>query len=196
GYGDCKDKATLLVALLRQAGVKASVALLDSGFGLDIDRDLPGIGVFDHAIVYLHTDPPIWIDATARQVRVGYLPPADEGRLALIADPSTQALVRIPESDSSRNTQLRKIEVRMASMGPGKIVETVEATGSFEAELRSTYASGETKSRESAERWVKQYFRAKSLGTFDSASRDDLSGPFHMQVEGVGSKIAATSAVD
>lgn len=35
GYGDCKDKATLLVGLLRAQGMEAYVALLDVGPGLD-----------------------------------------------------------------------------------------------------------------------------------------------------------------
>jgi len=44
GYGDCKDKAALLAAMLRTAGVSASLALLSSGPGRDINPDLPGMG--------------------------------------------------------------------------------------------------------------------------------------------------------
>ena len=35
-YGDCKDKATLLVALLRAAGLPAHVALLFAGHGFEV----------------------------------------------------------------------------------------------------------------------------------------------------------------
>ena len=52
-YGDCKDKALLLTALLRAAGVPAEVALLDAVLGLYVDPDVPGLGGFDHAIVYV-----------------------------------------------------------------------------------------------------------------------------------------------
>jgi hypothetical protein len=52
-YGDCKDKATLLVAMLRAVGIQANLALLSTGPGLDVDPALPGINRFDHAIVYL-----------------------------------------------------------------------------------------------------------------------------------------------
>ena len=52
-YGDCKDKATLLVTMLRAAGVPAYVALLNVGSRMDVPEDLPGMGVFDHAIVYV-----------------------------------------------------------------------------------------------------------------------------------------------
>jgi len=52
-YGDCKDQATLLVAMLRVAGIKAHVALLRTGRYDDIAPNLPGLGDFDHAIVYV-----------------------------------------------------------------------------------------------------------------------------------------------
>ena len=63
-YGDCKDKANLLVAMLRAAGIPANLALLSTGPGRDVDPQLPGINQFDHAIVYVpaattaaHDDP-------------------------------------------------------------------------------------------------------------------------------------------
>ena len=52
-YGDCKDKATLLVAMLRQAGVPANLALLSTGPGRDANAALPGMSQFDHAIVFV-----------------------------------------------------------------------------------------------------------------------------------------------
>src|SRR5262249_39749217 len=63
-YGDCKDKSTLAVAMLRSAGVPAYVALLNAGNRLDVPADLPGMGLFDHAIVYAPGVPDLWIDAT------------------------------------------------------------------------------------------------------------------------------------
>ena len=68
-YGDCKDKASLLVAALRSVGLKSYVALLSAGFDTDVDANLPGLGVFNHAIVYVEADPPIWIDATSAETK-------------------------------------------------------------------------------------------------------------------------------
>ena len=92
-YGDCKDKATLLVAMLRAAGIPAYVALLNAGSRLDVPADLPGMGLFDHAIVYVPgTAPAFWIDATDQYARLGQLPINDQGRHALIARPESTAL--------------------------------------------------------------------------------------------------------
>ena len=56
-YGDCKDKATLAVAMLRAANIPAYVALLNVGNRQDVEPDLPGMGLFDHAIVYVPGEP-------------------------------------------------------------------------------------------------------------------------------------------
>ena len=66
-YGDCKDKAALLVTMLRAAGIPSYVALLNAGSRMDVPADLPGLGAFDHAIVYVpedpkHKEPALWID--------------------------------------------------------------------------------------------------------------------------------------
>ena len=50
-FGDCKDKSTLLVAALRASGIEAYLALLSAGDDQDVSPDLPGLGMFDHAIV-------------------------------------------------------------------------------------------------------------------------------------------------
>ena len=70
-YGDCKDQATLLVAMLRVAGIRAQVALLRTGRYADVAPALPGLGDFDHAIVYIPGDRPMWIDPSARCARPG-----------------------------------------------------------------------------------------------------------------------------
>lgn len=62
GWGDAKDMAVLLLSLLRQAGVRAELALLSVGPGPDIDRDLPSFVSFDHVIVRAHVgNTDLWI---------------------------------------------------------------------------------------------------------------------------------------
>ncbi len=85
-FGDCKDKSTLLVAALRAAGIDAYLALLSAGDDQDVSPDLPGLGMFNHAIVYVPGAEDLWIDATAEYTRVGTLPSADY-RPARAGDP-------------------------------------------------------------------------------------------------------------
>ncbi|WDS36698.1 DUF3857 domain-containing protein [Pseudoxanthomonas sp.] len=64
-YGDCKDKATLLIALLQLAGVRAEPVLVNTRPGYDLQAALPGANVFDHVVVRAHLPTgEVWIDAT------------------------------------------------------------------------------------------------------------------------------------
>ncbi len=120
-FGDCKDKATLLVAMLRTAGLRAKVALLSSGSSYDVDPDLPGLGGFDHAIVRVESKPPIWIDATASNNAAGLLPQASQGRWALIAGAETQSLEQTPEGTPADNWERHTVEMEIPDLGPARL---------------------------------------------------------------------------
>ncbi len=165
-YGDCKDKAALLVTMLRSAGIAANLALLDAGPGGDIDPDLPGMGVFDHAIVYVPaagTEPELWIDATARYSQVGTLPWGDYGRRALVISPDTDSLARTPELTSYKVIHRELREFTMAEYGPSKIVETNEDVGPGDADARDYYSGDSKELKKQAEKYVKNMYLADSL---------------------------------
>jgi transglutaminase-like putative cysteine protease len=64
-YGDCKDKATLLVALLGLAGIHAEPVLVNTRPGYDLRAALPAATVFDHVVVRAHLPTgDVWVDAT------------------------------------------------------------------------------------------------------------------------------------
>ncbi len=164
-YGDCKDKALLLTALLRAAGIPAEVALLDSGFGPDVDPDVPGFGGFDHAIVYVPGGKPLWIDATDQFSALGELPLGDQGRLALLATHQTAALVRTPQMPSGANLTRETRAIKVAEDGKVRVVEISDMTGSSGHALRSDYARAERKQiEERLAGYVRATYRAKTLG--------------------------------
>lgn len=64
-YGDCKDKATLLIALLQLAGIRAEPVLVSSDRGSALDKRLPSPYAFDHVVVRAHLPQgEVWVDAT------------------------------------------------------------------------------------------------------------------------------------
>lgn len=64
-YGDCKDKATLLIALLQLAGIRAEPVLVSSDKGSALDKRLPSPYAFDHVVVRAHLPQgEVWVDAT------------------------------------------------------------------------------------------------------------------------------------
>jgi hypothetical protein len=179
-YGDCKDKALLLVSMLRAAGIPANLALLDSGPGQDINTNLPGMGMFDHAIVYVPasgSDAEMWIDATANYSRAGDLPLMDYGRWALVVDEKTTTLKKIPELTSAQNVHREIREFTLAEYGPARIVETDEQTGPQEANDREFYNGDPKKARENGEQYVKDYYLADSLISLDHGDLADVDKP-------------------
>jgi tetratricopeptide (TPR) repeat protein len=188
-YGDCKDKATLLVTMLRAAGIPAYVALLDAGSRMDVPADLPGMGSFDHAIVYVpgnpkHGEPALWIDATDRYARLGQLPPDDQGRLALIARAETTALAKTPEATSKENVIQESRELDLAENGPANASEITRPMGVFESHYRSYYADKPDKeTREGLTGYVKSQYIAEKLVSAERTDPADLSRQFELTLK-------------
>jgi tetratricopeptide (TPR) repeat protein len=183
-YGDCKDKATLLVALLREAGIKAHVALLRAGESFDVPRDLPGLGMFNHAIVVVDGETPLWVDPTDEYSRAGELPLMDQGRLALIATADGNALATTPVFESAVNRVIETRTFTIPEEGKATVVETTESTGAEESAMRRFYASSDRKKyREQMEEYAKDYYSAKAMAKLDVSDPHDLVVPFNIRIE-------------
>jgi len=180
GYGDCKDKAILLVTMLRSAGISANLALLNTGPGRELNTELPGMGMFDHAIVYIPasgTDSDLWVDATARYSQVGRLPWMDYGRWALIVDEKTESLKKIPDITSEENVHRESREVKLAEYGPATFVETNDEIGPGEADYREYYSGDINQVRKASESYVKDMYLADSLTSLEYEDLSDLGKP-------------------
>jgi TonB family protein len=190
-YGDCKDKATLLVTMLRAAGIPAHLALLVAGPGRDITADLPGIGLFDHAIVYIpasSSDPELWIDATAQFMQVGTLPWMDYGRQALIVSPDTESLTKIPDLTSAQNVHRELRVFTLAEYGKASIVETDDSVGPEEADYRGYYSTDTKEIRKSADQYVRNMYLADSLLSLEHDDLSDLDKPLAIKFVSKGKR--------
>ncbi len=194
-FGDCKDKSALLVAMARAAGFDAHIALLDTGFTPDVDADLPGVDQFDHAIVVVNGEPPVWIDATAEYLRVGDLPAAVAGRQALVASGSTTGLERIPDTPASRNRLEHARDYFLVERGRSRAVETVTPEGAFEGEFRGRYAAmDEGDVKKNLDEYVKRVFKARTLGEVQRTAATDFSKPFVISCEARESSVGESFA--
>jgi tetratricopeptide (TPR) repeat protein len=97
-YGDCKDKATLLDALLDAEGIHGQEVLINSRAGTE--PGIPSPLEFDHAINFVRIDNrDIWLDSTMGVAPFGYLLPQLRGKNALVVFTDTApALRRTPEA--------------------------------------------------------------------------------------------------
>ncbi|HEY4900512.1 MAG TPA: DUF3857 domain-containing protein [Terriglobales bacterium] len=96
GYGDCKDKNTLLAALLAAQGFESTSVLIGSQHKLD--PDIPSPSQFDHVITRVPVDgQEIWLDSTngVGPFRMLAFPLRDKQALAMPPG-GTPGLVRTP----------------------------------------------------------------------------------------------------
>jgi tetratricopeptide (TPR) repeat protein len=101
-YGDCKDKAALLTAMLDAVGIRARMVLL-SGRSSGVTPLLPSPR-FTHAIAVIDTAAgPLWVDATADAMEFGDLPFEDQGVPALVIDDATTELTTTPTLPADRS---------------------------------------------------------------------------------------------
>jgi tetratricopeptide (TPR) repeat protein len=192
-YGDCKDKATLLVAMLRAAGIPSYIALLNAGERQDIVPDLPGMGSFDHAIAFVPGSPELWIDATDQYARLGELPSDDQGRLALIARPESDALISTPVTSSQDNLLIEKREFYLSENGPARVVEISEPHGSLESAYRSRYADPADKdARKDLADYVQSQYLAEKLNHIDTSDPNNISKHFTLSLESDNAKRGIT----
>jgi len=82
-FGDCKDKATLLSALMAEAGITGDVTLVRTRKQGRLAGALPSLSLFDHAVVYARGRDEL-IDPTATYYGLGELPKDDQGAQILI----------------------------------------------------------------------------------------------------------------
>ncbi len=186
-YGDCKDKSTLLTVLLRDAGIPAHLALLDAGPGRDVMPSLPGLGRFDHAIVYVPAgsgEGEVWIDATAKHARIGQLPAADQDRWALVVRPETRELVRTPAATSADSGEWVERQIVLADIGAARVIEKSEYRGSQERLLRRVLTDlDDDKLREIFQKSIESAYQAEELVGFEPSDPGDLARPLSIAIE-------------
>lgn len=108
-FGDCKDKAVLLCAILRALGIEAQPALVNVFTGRHTADELPSPHAFNHVIVVARIDgAAVWMDPTRvnqrGRLRDRYLPPY--GVALVIADGTTALEPVEPDRAGDTRTEI------------------------------------------------------------------------------------------
>jgi tetratricopeptide (TPR) repeat protein len=116
-YGDCKDKHTLLEAMLEASGYRASSVLINSSRKLD--PDVPSPSQFDHVITLLPRDKDeIWMDTTAEVAPYRLLSFNLRKKQALVVPPDGAGrLEETPADTPGPNLQLEEMDGKISELG-------------------------------------------------------------------------------
>ena len=184
GYGDCKDKHTLLSAMLRAEGIQSYPVLIDSSRKLD--EDVPSPAQFDHVItaVRLATGPELtWLDTTPEMTPYGLIVYQLRNKLAVVASDDSEGGLRRTPSDSAVKTFLHySLDGKFGEFGTLDATLEVTAQGDRDWPMRASFR------RYSEAQW-KDLVKVLSAnwglpGDVDDVQVDpieDTSKPFHLK---------------
>ncbi len=151
-YGDCKDKANLMRAMLTVVGIESYPLAIYLGDRSRVRADWPSPQQFNHAIIavslkevthaaavesYPGVGRLLFFDPTDPHTPMGLLPQEEEGSQALLVAPDRGALLRMPSSPPEANHIQRRLDLSLAEDGTlaGRVEE--EASGHAAAAYRN-----------------------------------------------------------
>lgn len=138
-FGDCKDKASLMIALLRAAGIDADLALVRTRRLGDVSGAATSISIFNHAVVYIPKYD-LWLDGTAEYAGSHELPIDDQGAQALtVAMDGSAQLRRIPVTLPMENYTHRQVRAEVRPDGRIQFTGSAYTRGEDAPGLRREY---------------------------------------------------------
>lgn len=168
-YGDCKDKATLFIALARRMGVKAYPVLLSADGG--VERSMPSINQFNHMIAAVEKPGGgyTFLDLTADLNPYGVVPPGYQGEFGLVVHPDGRGEeITFPLNPPSANRRETLIAGEITPEGIFRGSVSTRVGGALQYGMRNAFSSHfSAKQRQELGRNVAQ-------GMFEGASADSL----------------------
>lgn len=204
GFGDCKDKASLIYTMLREAGVDARLVLVRTDQNGAIATEPASLAVFDHAIAYVPSLD-LYLDGTAEHSGTRELPAGDQGVMVLVVGPESAELRKTPVLPPESNLRTRTLNIVLSEDGAGTLSAEERIAGSEAARYRSTFQALGTQ-RDRLERQLSGSYPGLSLESHTFAGLEDierdvtltyrLKAPLLARPEGDELRIATSSLSD
>jgi len=181
GYGDCKDKHGLLVALLRAAGFKTGSVFVSLTHGVQF----PGVPMpqFDHEFTAVETGGgQIFLDSTIELAPPQLLRVGVRWRKALLVGATASKIIDVPQDSPVVDGHVQKWTGRIDSSGGLEATVRVEFRGSEEVLYRRVFRDASAAQQENVIRALsgKELQRA-AVSNVKHSSPEDLHGSFWLE---------------
>ncbi|WP_040598225.1 DUF3857 domain-containing protein [Sphingomonas elodea] len=112
GYGDCKAKTLLLLAMLHALGIEAEPALANLGGGDLVSARLPSAAAFNHIFVLAHLgEETLWLDGTATGTRLEDIGDVLPFHWVLPLRAAGTGLLQVPDRVPSRPNRVATLDM-------------------------------------------------------------------------------------
>jgi len=197
-YGDCKDKATLMGAMLKELGIDSYYVIINSERG-SVDASTPAqVSAFDHAIIAVKLPDGVndaslvaavqhpklgrilFFDPTDELVPFGQLNGALQENYGLLVGPDGGELYQLPKLATSLNGVARSAVVVLDAEGnmSGSFAERRIGDTAAEARARMKYVAKDADRAKVIEGFVTQSLPNFSLTKAAMTNLQDTSLPF------------------
>ena len=188
GFGDCKDKASLIYTMLREAGIDARFVLIRTRRNGAIEDEPASLAVFDHAIAYV-PELDLYLDGTAEHSGMEELPQMDQGVTVLRVGPDDVTFDRTPVLEPDRNRRLREITMALDADGSGTVELSEEVRGVEAPGYRSRFQA-EGLRTERLERQMRGIFPGLELSESRFENLNDFNLPVRLRFRAEAPQLA------
>ena len=196
-YGDCKDKANLMRAMLKVVNITAFPVAIYSGDPDYVREEWASPHQFNHCIIAIKVSDEtqaatvvthaklgrlLIFDATDDDTPVGDLPPHEQGSLALIIAGDAGSLMRMPVTPPESNFLDRRVDASIDSDGALTASVHETAAGRWAVFFRSEFRHlSQPDYQKAIEGWVIRGAMAAKVGKADPKD-DSVAGRFELDV--------------
>lgn len=197
-YGDCKDKANLMRAMLKALGVESYPVIIWSGDPNHVAPEWPSPQQFNHCIIAVKVSDEtqastivkhpslgrlLIFDPTDDDTPIGDLPHHEQGSYALIVAGDAGELMKMPVTPSEANRLERSVEAELDAEGALTAKVSERSVGQAAVEERRLFKrAARPQYIKYIEQWVTK--TAPSANVLKSEPNDDArEGKFTLDVE-------------
>jgi hypothetical protein len=181
-YGDCKDKANLLRAMLRSAGVQSYLVGIYSGDRTFVKKDWASPSQFNHMILAIQVSDAVnaptvisspvgrllIFDPTDDKTPMGDLPFYEQGSYALICAGAKGELMPMPVISPDLNVESETIQASLDPTGKLTASLALESTGQAARNERQRHDVSPDKYKAEMERYLNYYAKAAMISKLEA----------------------------
>jgi hypothetical protein len=197
-YGDCKDKANLMRAMLKAIGITSYPVAIYSGDPNYVREEWASPGQFNHCIIAVRVSDETQVatvishptlgrllifDATDEDTLLGDLPDHEQGSFALIVARNDGALMRMPVTSPEANQMQRVTEMTILPSGAMRARVAEKSMGQSAVEERRMFRHlPRPEYTRRIESWITRGAGGATLSKAEPTD-DEMSGRFQLDLE-------------
>jgi tetratricopeptide (TPR) repeat protein len=182
GFGDCKDKATLIVTMLGALGIKATPVVVRTANKGDIETTPASLAPFDHMIAYVPSLD-LYLDGTAEYTGSSEIPAMDRGALAMQVNGGMAKLVRLPDPPATASVSSHTVEATLAPDGTAQVEWRDDVSGVEASEWRVRFHAESTR-KQRVQQMIAAILPGSEVTAVSAGDLEDVEQSVTMRIRG------------